>query len=67
MSTFNQAIEMANKLPEKDREALGALLIQEIQSEKRWAKLFKSSQDQLAKLADEALSEHRAGKTKSWP
>lgn len=58
---------MANKLPEKDREALGALLIQEIQSEKRWAKLFRSSQNQLAKLADEALNEHQAGKTKPWP
>lgn len=66
-STFNQAIEMASKLPEKDREALGALLIQEMQSEKRWAKLFKGSQDQLSKLADEALKEHRAGKTKPWP
>lgn len=67
MSTLNQAIEMASKLPEKDREALGALLIQEMQSEKRWAKLFKSSQDKLSKLADEALAEHRAGKTKPWP
>jgi hypothetical protein len=66
-STFNQAIEMASKLSEKDREALGALLIQEMQSEKRWLRLFKDSQDQLSALADEALREHRSGKTKPWP
>ena len=65
--TFNQAIEMASKLPEKDLEALGALLLREMQSEKRWAKLFKGSQNQLSKLADEALAEHKAGKTKPWP
>ncbi|MBV6502361.1 MAG: hypothetical protein AKCLJLPJ_00405 [Fimbriimonadales bacterium] len=64
--TFDQAIEMASKLPEKDRDALGALLIREMQSEKRWAKLLKGSQDKLSKLADEALKEHKAGKTKPW-
>jgi len=64
--TFSKAIELASKLPEKDQEALGALLLQEMQSEKRWAKLFKSSQNQISKLADAALAEHRAGKTKPW-
>ena len=64
--TFTQAFEIASKLPAKDREALGALLLQEMQSEKRWAKLFASSQDMLAKLADQALAEHQAGKTKPW-
>ena len=64
--TFTQAFEIASKLPPKDREALGALLLQEMQSENRWAKLFTSSQDTLAKLADEALAEHKSGKTKPW-
>lgn len=64
--TFTQAFQIASKLPPKDREALGALLLQEIQSDKRWSELFASSQDLLSKLADEALAEHEAGKTKPW-
>lgn len=64
--TFTQAFQIASKLPPKDREALGALLLQEIQSDKRWSELFASSQDLLSKLADEALAEHKAGKTKPW-
>ena len=63
---FAKAIEIASKLPEKDQEALGALLLEEIRSEKRWGKLFKSSPDQLAELADQALAEHKAGKTITW-
>lgn len=65
-SDFSRAIEIASKLPEKDREALGALMLQEMQSEARWAELFKASQDKLSKLADEALAEHKAGKTVPW-
>jgi len=61
-----KAIEIASKLPEKDQEALGTLLLEEIRSEKRWARLFKSSPEQLADLADQALAEHQAGKTKPW-
>lgn len=61
-STFKQAIEMASKLPEQDQEALGALLIREMESEKKWSALFQESQDLLAKLAAEALNQHRAGK-----
>ena len=64
--TFTQAFQIASKLPPKDREALGALLLQEIQSDKRWSELFASSKDLLSKLADEALAEHKAGKTKPW-
>ena len=64
--TFTQAFEIARKLPPKDREALGALLLQEMQSDKRWNHLFASSQDLLSKLADEALEEHKASKTKPW-
>lgn len=64
--TFTQAFQIASKLPPKDREALGALLLQEMQSDKRWSQLFASSQDLLSKLADEALAEHKAGKTKPW-
>lgn len=63
---FARAIELASKLPEKDQEALGAILLEEMRAEKSWEKLFASSQDRLASLADQAIAEHSAGKTKLW-
>jgi hypothetical protein len=66
-NSFSRAVELVKRLPEPDQEALGLLLLEEMRSEKRWAKLLKDSQDQLAELADRALAEHRAGKTKPWP
>jgi len=65
-TTFAKAIELASKLPEKDHEALGALLLAEMRYEKRWTKLFGESQDLLGDLAGQALAEHKAGKTKPW-
>jgi hypothetical protein len=65
-STFSKAIELARKLPEKDQEALGALLLEEMRSEKRWAELFRGSQEAMGTLADQALAEHEAGKTRPW-
>ena len=38
--------------------------LEELASEKRWDMAFANSQDLLSRLADEALAEHRAGKTK---
>ena len=43
-----------------------AILLEELASEKRWADLFAKSQAPLARLAEEALAEHRAGKTKPF-
>ena len=63
---LSRAVELARQLPEKDQEALGAILLREMESEKKWADLFAKSQDQLSKLADEALAHHRAGRTKPW-
>ena len=37
-----------------------------IADEEIWDRQFAESQDQLAKLADEALAEHRAGKTRPF-
>ena len=38
-------------------------LLDEIQSEQRWAQAFATSQDELAQLADEALREFESGET----
>ena len=46
--------EVAN-LPPDDQDALADWLLEEIRSERRWAKAFGNSADALARLADEAL------------
>ena len=42
---------------------LAAVILEELASERRWDQAFADSADLLAQLADQALAEHRAGKT----
>ena len=54
----------ASRLPEDEQNALAEIMLAELASEKRWDELFANSQDVLGELADEALAEHHAGKTR---
>ena len=60
---LEQAIAEVSKLPEQEQDTLAALILDEIASDRRWEKSFVDSQDVLAQLAEEALNEHRAGRT----
>jgi hypothetical protein len=60
---LQKAFKAASKLPKKEQDILATLLLEELQSEKRWAKAFEKSQDKLAVLADEALAEFQRGET----
>ena len=60
---MDSAISEVAKLPEPEQDALAAILLEEIASERRWSGSFAKSQDVLARLADEALAEHTAGRT----
>jgi len=59
-----KAFEEASKLPDTEQDTLARVVLDELASERRWEDLFSASPDMLAKLADEALAEHRAGHTK---
>lgn len=61
---LEKAFSEAAKLPQKQQDHLGAWILAELASERKWEKAFAESADALAKLADEALAEHRAGRTK---
>lgn len=63
MIKLEQVFAEAAQLPQQDQEALAAWLLDEIHSERRWAKSFAQSEDTLRQLADEALAEYRAGQT----
>ena len=62
---LQEAFDRAAELPRAEQDRLARFLLAELESERRWADLFASpeSEDLLERLADEALAEHRAGRT----
>jgi hypothetical protein len=61
---LERAIEEAHKLPESEQEAVGAWLLAEIESERRWDELFsRPPSDALRRMAEDALEGHRTGLT----
>ena len=60
---LKKAFEAASFLPDRDQDDLAAAILEELNADERWAATFARSQDALERLADEALQEHRAGRT----
>jgi urease gamma subunit len=63
---LEKALSEVAKLPPSEQDALAAIMLEELASEQKWSELLANSQDSLARLANEALAEHRAGKTKPF-
>ena len=51
-------------LDDAEQDRLAQLVLDEIESERRWNELFAESQDVLEKMGDKALSDHLAGRTR---
>ena len=60
---LENAFAAASKLPAIEQNALARWMIEEIQSDKKWDKLFAESEDVLGQLAMEALDEENRGLT----
>ena len=60
---LEKAFAEAAKLPPEEQDAFARWLLEELEDERRWQKSFAESADFLEQLADEALADHRAGKT----
>jgi hypothetical protein len=60
---LEKAISEASKLPESEQEAIGAWLLAEMESERRWEELFGGSGSILERMADEAVDAHERGQT----
>lgn len=60
---LEKAFAEAAKLPEPEQNAVAEWLLEELASERRWEEAFSASSDILAELADEALEEHRQGRS----
>ena len=61
---LERAFKEASKLPEVEQNALAKWLMEELEAEEKWEKVFAASEDVLDKLANQALAEYKQGKTK---
>ena len=61
---LEKAFTVASKLSDLKQDSFDHWLLSELDSERKWDDLFGGSQDLLSRLADEAIAEHRQGKTK---
>jgi len=61
---LEKALDEVAKLPASEQDAVAAILLEELASERCWSESFAKSQDLLAKLAEQALAEYAAGRTK---
>lgn len=56
-----QAFAKAQGLSDSEQDAIARLLLEEIESEKRWDELFARSPEKLRAAADHAWAEQEAG------
>ena len=61
---LKKAFAEASNLPPAEQDAVANWLLAELASERRWDEAFASSGSALERLADEALEDHRAGRTR---
>ncbi|MBD2508902.1 hypothetical protein H6G91_16690 [Nostoc muscorum FACHB-395] len=60
---LEQAIAKLKNLPANEQDVIAAMILAELEDERRWDEAFARSPDMLAKLAAEAMAEYRVGKT----
>ena len=61
---LEKAMNRVSKLPDKAQDEIAQIIINEIESEKKWDLKFAKTQGLLEGMALTALSENRAGKTR---
>ncbi len=62
VTELKKAIEKAEKLSDKEQQAIAQLIVDEIS----WDQTLKESEKQLSSLAQEAMVEYKKGKTKPF-
>ena len=61
---LEKAFNEASKLPSAMQNLIAQKLLKDIEAEEKWDETFAETQDELSQLADEALEDHKKGKTK---
>ena len=63
-SLLEKAFRAASKLPAAEQDALAAAILSEVEAEAQWEARMRATPTALEALADEAITEHRAGRSK---
>lgn len=58
---MQRAVIEVSKLPDQEQEAVGAWILAELESERRWDELFARSPDLLSEMAAQAVRNDEAG------
>lgn len=64
---LERAIEEIQRLSTSEQDAIAAVILDELDDEKRWDEAFARSQDQLGRLAAKVRADIRAGKVRDAP
>lgn len=64
--TLAHAVALARGLPPERQDSLAALMLAEMESERRWDEQFAAGTDLLGRLSGEALAEFERGETRPW-
>jgi hypothetical protein len=62
---LSKAFDAASRLPRDEQDALAEWLLAELASEESWKVRFAETHNSQSVLAQEALTEHERGETKS--
>ena len=62
---LRKAFEVASRLPDREQDELATAILEEMAADERSEAAFAQSQQTLERLAQEALEEHRAGRTRA--
>ncbi len=63
---LEEAFREASMLADSEQDALAVAIRAEIEAEEQWEQRLPASAGALEQLADEALAEHRAGRTRPF-
>ena len=61
---LEKAFSEASRLPTAMQNMIAERLLEDINAEAKWDDSFAASQDELSRLADEAVADFQKGKTK---
>jgi len=60
---LEKAFSRASKLPDSSQDAIAAIILEELEDEKKWETSFANSQESLSTLATKVRNEIKDGET----
>jgi hypothetical protein len=60
---LQKALAEVSKLSAEEQDVIAALILEALEDERQWEAAFAASQDKLAKLAEKARQDIRAGRS----